>query len=283
MNTAILKKASLKPLALLAVLPLALTGCVSTATDSSNSNSNSNSEVKLVKPGTLSVCTNTPYKPFEYEENGTIVGLDADIANAIASDLGVKAQLTSISFEGLDSGTGLSTGQCDIALAGIGVTDERKSKMEFTTVYFDDNLVILVPKGSSITSAADLKGVAVGAQQATSGETYAKANGAQVIQYEDTSLMFSALKTGQVKAVAANLSVVSEALTNDPNSFKIAYQDSKNTEEIAAAVSSNNKALLTKANATIDKLKKNGELDKMKAKWVSGTSSTSASASSSAS
>lgn len=283
MNTAILKKASLKPLTLLAVLPLALTGCVSTATDSSNSNSNSNSEVKLVKSGTLSVCTNTPYKPFEYEENGTIVGLDADIANAIASDLGVKAQLTSISFEGLDSGTGLSTGQCDIALAGIGVTDERKSKMEFTTVYFDDNLVILVPKGSSIASAADLKGVAVGAQQATSGETYAKANGAQVIQYEDTSLMFSALKTGQVKAVAANLSVVSEALTNDPNSFKIAYQDSKNTEEIAAAVSSNNKALLTKANATIDKLKKNGELDKMKAKWVSGTSSTSASASSSAS
>lgn len=279
MNTAILKKASLKPLALLAVLPLALTGCVSTA----NENSDANGEVSLVKSGTLSVCTNTPYKPFEYEENGTIVGLDADIANAIASDLGVKAQLTSISFEGLDSGTGLATGQCDIALAGIGVTDERKSKMEFTTVYFDDNLAILVPKGSSISSAADLKGVSVGAQQATSGETYAKENGAEVIQYEDTSLMFSALKTGQVKAVAANLSVVSEALTNDPDSFKIAYQDSENTEEIAAAVSSNNKALLAKANATIAKLKKNGELDKMKAKWVGTTSSTSASASSSAS
>lgn len=279
MNTASLKKASFKPLALLAVLPLALTGCVSTA----NENSDVNGKVSLVKSGTLSVCTNTPYKPFEYEENGTIVGLDADIANAIASDLGVKAQLTSISFEGLDSGTGLATGQCDIALAGIGVTDERKSKMEFTTVYFDDNLAILVPKGSSITSAADLKGVSVGAQQATSGETYAKENGAEVIQYEDTSLMFSALKTGQVKAIAANLSVVSEALTNDPDSFKIAYQDSENTEQIAAAVSSNNKALLAKANATIAKLKENGELDKMKAKWVGAASSTSASASSSAS
>ena len=279
MNTASLKKASLKPLALLAVLPLALTCCVSTA----NENTDPNGEVSLVKSGTLTVCTNTPYMPFEYEENGTIVGLDADIANAISSDLGVKAQLTSISFEGLDSGTGLATGQCDIALAGIGVTDERKSKMEFTTVYFDDNLAILVPKGSSITYAADLKGVAVGAQQATSGETYAKENGAEVIQYEDTSLMFSALKTGQIKAVAANLSVVSEALTNDPDSFKIAYQDSENTEQIAAAVSSNNKALLAKANATITKLKENGELDKMKAKWVGATSSTSASASSSAS
>ena len=92
--------------------------------------------------------------------------------------------------------------------------------------------------------------------------------------------MFSALKTGQIKAVAANLSVVSEALTNNPDSFKIAYQDSDNTEQIAAAVSSNNKALLTKANATITKLKENGELDKMKAKWV-GVTSTSASSSTS--
>ncbi len=59
MNTAILKKASLKPLALLAVLPLALTGCVSTA----NENSDANGEVSLVKSGTLSVCTNTPTSP----------------------------------------------------------------------------------------------------------------------------------------------------------------------------------------------------------------------------
>ncbi len=275
MNILTLKNASLKPLALLAVLPLALTGCASTA----NENSDPNGEVNLVKPGILSVCTNTPYKPFEYEEDGTIVGLDADITNAIASDLGVKAQLTSISFEGLDSGTGLATGQCDIALAGIGVTDERKSKMEFTSVYFDDNLAILVPKSSTITSAADLKGLSVGAQQATSGESYAKENGAEVIQYEDTSLMFSALKTGQVKAVAANLSVVSEALTTDPEAFKIAYQDSSSTEEIAAAVSTSNKALQTKANATIAKLKENGELEKMKAKWI-GSGSASAGASS---
>ncbi len=239
MNTAILKKASLKPLALLAVLPLALTGCVSTA----NENTDPNGEVSLVKSGTLSVCTNTPTSPSNTKKTAPLSTMDADIANAIASDLGVKAQLTSISFE-VWTPVPATTGQCDIALAGIGVTDERKSKMEFTTVYFDDNLAILVPKGSSITSAADLKGVAVGAQQATSGETYAKENGAEVIQYEDTSLMFSALKTGQVKAVAANLSVVSEALTNDPNSFKIAYQDSENTEQIAAAVSSNNKALL---------------------------------------
>ncbi len=125
--------------------------------------------------------------PFEYEENGKIVGIDADIANAIAKDLGAEAQLTSISFEGLDSGTGLTSGQCDIALAGISVTDDRKSKMEFTDVYFEDNQAILVPKNSKISSVEDLKNAKVGAQQATSGESYAKEKARMLCSTRTTS------------------------------------------------------------------------------------------------
>ncbi len=251
--------------------PLLLSGCVSTESSGSGGGS-----VNLIKSDTLSVCTNTPYKPFEYEENGKVVGLDADIAEAIAKDLGVKAQLTSISFEGLDSGTGLTSGQCDIALAGISVTDARKSKMAFSNVYFEDKQAILIPKDSKISSAADLKGAKVGAQQATSGEEYAKNQGADVTQYEDTSLMISALETGKVQAVSANLSVISEALKANP-SLKIAYETSEGADEIAAAVSPTNTTLLEKANQSIDKLKNSGELNKLKEKWV-GTSSTSSTA-----
>lgn len=253
-----------KTLTLLAIAPLILTGCVSTADTSDGT-------VNLIKPGTLSVCTNTPYKPFEYEENGKIVGLDADIAEAIAKDLGATAQLTSISFEGLDSGTGLNSGQCDIALAGITANDTRKTKMAFTTAYFEDNQAILVPKGSKIATADDLKGIKIGAQQATSGEEYAASHGGDVIQYEDTSLMFSALKTGQVQAVAANVSVISEALKNDP-SLTVAFESSEGADQIAAAVAPNNTALLNAANQSIDKLKNSGELSKLKEKWV-GTAS----------
>lgn len=213
------------------------------------------------------------------------MGIDADIANAIAKDLGAEANLTSISFEGLDSGTGLTSSQCDIALAGISVTDERKSKMDFTDVYFEDNQAILVSKNSSISSPDDLKGVKVGAQQATSGEAYAKEKGADVIQFEDTSMMFSALKTGQVQAVSANLSVISEALTNEPDSFKIAYQTQENADQIAGAVAPGKKALQEKANKTIQQLKSSGELDKIKEKWTGtkGSASPAASSSSSAS
>ena len=265
-----------KSLALLALAPLVLTGCVSTASDGENGEGN------LINNGVLTVCTNTPYMPFEYEENGKIVGIDADIANAIAKDLGAEAQLTSISFEGLDSGTGLTSGQCDIALAGISVTDERKSKMEFTDVYFEDNQAILVPKNSKISSVEDLKNAKVGVQQATSGESYAKEKGADVVQYEDNELMFSALKTGQVQAVSANLSVISEALTKDPDSFKIAYQTSENADQIAGAVAPEKKALLDKANKTIQQLKSSGELDKIKEKWTKTKSSPSSASSSSA-
>ena len=262
--------ATKKTLALFALAPLLLSGCVSTASDGESG------EVNLINNGVLTVCTNTPYMPFEYEENGKIVGIDADIANAIAKDLGAEAQLTSISFEGLDSGTGLTSGQCDIALAGISVTDARKSKMAFSNVYFEDKQAILVPKDSKISSAADLKGAKVGAQQATSGEEYAKNQGADVTQYEDTSLMISALETGKVQAVSANLSVISEALKANP-SLKIAYETSEGADEIAAAVSPTNTTLLEKANQSIDKLKNSGELNKLKEKWV-GTSSTSSTA-----
>ena len=74
-----------KSLALLALAPLVLTGCVSTASDGENG------EVNLINNGVLTVCTNTPYMPFEYEENGKIVGIDADIANAIAQRPGRRS------------------------------------------------------------------------------------------------------------------------------------------------------------------------------------------------
>ena len=87
----------------------------------------------------------------------------------------MKAQLTSISFEGLDSGTGLATGQCDIALAGIGVTDERKEQDGIHHRLLRRQPGNPGPQGVPPSPPpADLKGVSVGAQQATSGETYAK-------------------------------------------------------------------------------------------------------------
>lgn len=243
----------------LAATALLLTACGSTGTVTE-------SGVTLISEGKLTVCTNPPYAPFEYEENGKIVGLDADIAAQIASDLGVEAEMYTTSFEGIESGVALSSGQCDIALSGITITDERKSVMSFTDSYVDDNLAILVPEGSTISGEADLSGKKIGVQQATSGEKYAKDAGAETVQYEDNGLLLQAVQTGQVEAVVGNITVLSEMLTSD-ESLKVA-QEIETGEKIAAAVATENTALLDSANATLQKMEEDGSLASLREKYL---------------
>lgn len=245
---------------------LATTALLLTACGSSGTSATTESGVSLIADGKLTVCTNPPYAPFEYEENGKIVGLDADIAEAIASDLGVKAEMFTTSFEGIQSGVALSSGQCDIALSGITVTDERKTVMNFTSSYVDDNLAILVPASSTITGESDLSGHKVGVQQATSGEKYAKDAGANTVQYEDNGLLLQALQTGQVDAVVGNITVLSEMLTAD-SSLKVA-QEIETNEKIAAAVSTENTALLDSANTTLKKMEDDGRLASLREKYL---------------
>lgn len=250
-----------KALALVSVLSaLALTACESTA------GTNSDGSINLVNDGQLTVCTNPPYKPFEFEEGGKIVGFDADIARAIADDMGVELNMASTGFEGIDSAASLITGQCDIAFSGITVTEERKSKMDFTIPYLDDNLALLVPADSEITGVDQLAGVRTGAQQATSGEDYATEAGADVVQYEDAALMLSSLQTGQVDAVVANISIVSAALAED-DSLKLATEI-ETGEQIAGTVSTANPAMLEQANKTIQELKDTGELSRLQEQWL---------------
>lgn len=245
---------------------LAAAALMLTACGSSSTGTTTESGVSLISEGKLTVCTNPPYAPFEYEENGKIVGLDADIAAAIASDLGVEADMFTTSFEGIQSGVALSSKQCDIALSGITITDERKTVMNFTDSYVDDNLAILVPAGSDIKSDADLSGRNIGVQQATSGEKYAQDAGANTVQYEDNGLLLQAVQTGQVDAIVGNITVLSEMLTSDSSLSVV--QEIETGEQIAGAVATENTALLDSANATLKKMEEDGRLADLREKYL---------------
>lgn len=246
--------------------PLALAAATLILTACSSGGTTTESGVSLISEGKLTVCTNPPYAPFEYEENGKIVGLDADIAAAIASDLGVEPEMYTTSFEGIQSGVALSSKQCDLALSGITITEERKSVMTFTSAYVDDNLAILVPAGSEIKSEADLSGLKIGVQQATSGEKYAQEAGANTVQYEDNGLLLQAVQTGQVDAIVGNITVLSEMLTSDSSLSVV--QEIETGEQIAGAVASDNSALLESANATLKKMEEDGRLAELREKYL---------------
>ncbi|MFJ2659588.1 basic amino acid ABC transporter substrate-binding protein [Arthrobacter koreensis] len=196
-------KARSSVLAAAALSVLALSAC------GGGSDSASDSGMNLVSEGKLTVCSDIPYPPFEYEENGEYVGFDMDLVKEIASGMGLEASIQDVGFDGLQGGTVLAAGQCDLGASAMTITEERQKNLTFSDPYYDSLQSILVPEGSDITGIEDLAGKKVGVQQGTTGEAYARDNAAdaEIISYPSDAELFPALQAGNVDAVLQDLPV----------------------------------------------------------------------------
>jgi polar amino acid transport system substrate-binding protein len=230
-------------------------------------------DLGLVKPGKLVTCTHLDYPPFQARKGDKIEGFDVEIVDAIAKDLGVTQEILDTSFEGIESGESLSTGQCDVAAAAMSITDERKQKLEFSDPYFEAKQALLVKKGSPIKTLADLKGKKLGAQLATTGEEYANekkdASGYEVVQFEDLPLEVTAVQTGQIDAAINDNSVLFDFIKTATDVEVAAEFDTGDAYGIG--IKKDNKKLVDKVNATLARLKKDGEYDKIYEKWIGKT------------
>ncbi len=170
-------RVALRPLVAVAALSaFALTACSSgssgTSTGSGGGAAGSGSTasaggsgVPLISAGKLTVCTHLPYAPFQSnDDSGKTVGFDVDMMDLVAKKLGATQAVVDTPFEGIKSGQDLSTGKCDIAAAGMTITDERKKAILFSLPYFDATQALLVKADSSVKTLADLKGKKLGAQ-----------------------------------------------------------------------------------------------------------------------
>jgi len=221
-------------------------------------------DVQLVQPGSLTVCTNPPYEPFEFDQDGEIVGLDIDLVNEIAKDLDVEASIVISPFEGIQSGQDLDTDKCDVVASAITITEERQAKIDFSEPYFDADQGLLVPAGSDLTDLDSLEGQTIGVQQATTGETWAQENGLDVLQFEDLGLQISALKTGQVDAVVNDVAVLGPFVEEG---FEVAANFSTG-EQYGFGVKKGNTALLEQVNATLDRVREDGTYDAIYTRWI---------------
>ena len=196
-------KARSSVLAAAALSALALSAC------GGGSDSASDSGMNLVSEGKLTVCSDIPYPPFEYEENGEYVGFDMDLVKEIASGMGLEASIQDVGFDGLQGGTVLAAGQCDLGASAMTITEERQKNLTFSDPYYDSLQSILVPEGSDITGIEDLAGKKVGVQQGTTGEAYARDNAAdaEIISYPSDAELFPALQAWNVDAVLQDLPV----------------------------------------------------------------------------
>jgi polar amino acid transport system substrate-binding protein len=188
-------------------LTLTMSACGS---DEETPSASGGDALELVKEGSLTVCSEIPYKPFEYEENGEFTGFDIDLSREIAERLDLELEVLPSAFDGLQSGAALNSQQCDMAASAMTITEERKANIDFSDGYYDSKQSLLVPADSDIASIDDLAGKSVGVQNETTGEAYTRENApsdAEIKGFPGDSDMYNALQAGQVDALLQDLPV----------------------------------------------------------------------------
>ncbi len=164
---------------------------------------------KTIKQGTLTVCSDIPYAPFEFEDQGKIVGIDIDLVRAVAERLKLQAAIVDTDFDAIFAA--LNAGKCDVVASSVSITEERKKTLDFSEGYFEINQSLLVRKADAdrYKDLESLKGRSVAVQSGTTGADFAKENArdAAIKEFTGADEMFTALKAGQVDGVVQDFPV----------------------------------------------------------------------------
>lgn len=247
-----------------AALALAISSC---ASDTETTTTESGAE--LIDGDKLTVCTHLPYEPFQFTESGEVVGFDVDMMDLVAEELGVEQEIFDTPFEGIQSGQSLNTQKCDVAAAGMTITDERARVIDFSDPYFDATQALLVAKGSGIASLEDLSGKTLAVQEGTTGELYANDNApddVEVRSFEDLALLTTAVKTGQVDAGINDNGVLFDYVQDNPE-LEVATEFDTGEQYGFAVAKDGNDELLATINDVISKAQEDGTYDEIYEKW----------------
>ena len=237
------------------------------ATETTESTDAADGEFTTVADGVLTMGTNAAFPPYEYKDGDQVVGIDADIAQALADKLGLKLEIQDMDFSSLI--TAIQAGKVDISLAGMTVTEERKQNVDFTDSYATGVQVIIVKDGSDITSVDDLANdKIIGVQEGTTGHLYCSDDYGEdhVIAYTNGATAVQALLQDKVDCVVIDQQPAEEFVeAND--GLKILDPEYV-VENYAAAVSKDNPALTAALNKALQELKDDGTIQSILDKYI---------------
>ena len=222
-------------------------------------------EVTTVEPGILTMGTNAAFPPYEYKDGDDIVGIDAEIAQALADKLGLQLEIVDMDFNSLI--TSIQSGKIDMSLAGMTVTEERKQNVDFTDSYATGVQVIIVKDDSDIVDD-NLEGKMIGVQEGTTGHLYCSDDWGEenVIAYTNGATAVQALVQGKVDCVVIDQEPA-KAFVEANEGLKI-LDTAYTTEDYAAAVSKDNPALTAALNSALQELKDDGTIQGILDKYI---------------
>ena len=222
--------------------------------------------VSTVNDGVLTMATNAYFPPYEYYEGSEIVGIDAEIAQAIADKLGLELKIEDMEFDSII--TAVQTGKADMGLAGMTVTEERLQTINFSDTYATGIQSVIVKEDSDIQTLDDLQGKKIGVQLSTTGDIYATDDyGADnVEQYNKGADAILALTQGKIDAVIIDNQ---PALSFVDSNEGLRILDTEYVqEEYAACISKDNDALLEAVNGALAELKADGTIQSILDKYI---------------
>ena len=254
-----MKKNLLKVMALAAAAVLALSACGGEkATDGEG-------KEKLV------MATNATFPPYEFYEGEKIVGIDAEIAAAIAEKLGMELEIQDTEFGSII--TGVQTGKYDIGMAGMTVTEERKLSVNFSDTYATGIQSVIVKEDSDIKTIDDLAGKKIGVQQDTTGHIYASAPVEEGGYGDDAVTPFN--KGTDAVAALVNGKVDCVIIDNQPaksfveaNEGLVILDTEYAVEDYAICIAKENTELLEKVNTALNELIEDGTVQKVIDKYI---------------
>ncbi len=223
-------------------------------------------EVTTVTEGILTMGTNAAFPPYEYYEGDTVVGIDAEIAQAIAEKLGLSLEIVDMDFNSII--TAVQSGKVDVGIAGMTVEPDRLENVDFTDSYATGVQVVIVTEDSDIASVDDLEGKLIGTQEGTTGWSYCSEDYGDdmVIPYTNGATAVQALLDGKVDCVVIDQQpALSFVEANE--GLKI-LETEYAVEDYAIAVSKDNTALRDAINTALNELIEDGTVQGILDKYI---------------
>ena len=241
-------------LAAVAASSLLLTGCSGTSSN------------------TLKVGMELAYPPFETKDaQGNPSGVSVDFAKAIGDYLGRPVQISNISWDGLIPA--LQTGQVDLVISSMTITEDRKTQIDFSEPYAKALLALLANKNSGITQASDLNqaGKTVAVKLGSTGDIYAKAHlqNATITELADESACVTEVAQGKADAFIYDQLTVYRDQQANPDTTVAVFVPFQDAEYWGVGVKKGNTDLLNSVNTFIDKFYAEGGFDQLTDKYLS--------------
>jgi polar amino acid transport system substrate-binding protein len=255
------------------VLSMTVAAAIMAVTFTACADSSSSSDSK--SGGSIKFGTNAEFPPFEYVVSKGVIGefdgIDMAIAKQIGEDNNKEAKIENMEFDSLL--VALDNGKIDAAIAGMTVTDERKEKVDFSEPYYNAKQVMIVKEDSNIAKASDMSDKKIVVIQGYTGETCVKKLGFSYQSFKKGTEAIMELVNGKCDVVVID-SATADKYVKDNKGLKV-VEDNKEfeNEEYAIAVKKGNKELLDEINKSIKKMKEDGKINELAAKYADATNS----------